>query len=202
MRANHPANRHSGNRAAVIRNPVFSMTSWIPGSACSRPGMTAFLLRINKMRIDASQSSFRWRLMRAARDVGAKTVPVKAHMAKPCDAVTKMLIDVFQSSFRWRLMRTARDVGAKMMRANFASFRWRLMRTARDVGAKTMLVNHPTRHSGNRAAVIRNPVFSMTSWIPGSACSHPGMTTAVCIYPGMPASAYPINVLSRVDLLS
>jgi len=42
--------RHSGNRRAVIRNPVFSMchwvpSHWIPGSACSRPGMTTFLFR-------------------------------------------------------------------------------------------------------------------------------------------------------------
>jgi len=40
-------------------------------------------------------------------------IPVKAHMAKPCDAAAKMLYK-FQSSFRWRLMCVARDVGAKM----------------------------------------------------------------------------------------
>jgi hypothetical protein len=32
--------RHSGNREAVIRNPSVSMYYWIPGSACSSPGMT------------------------------------------------------------------------------------------------------------------------------------------------------------------
>lgn len=51
-------------------------------------------------------------------------------------------------------MRAARDVGAKTMRANFALVWWRLMRVARDVT------------------------------------------------PGMTISTYPINVLSRVDLLS
>ncbi len=100
-------------------------------------------------------------------------------------------------------MRAARDVGAKTMRANFALVWWRLMRVARDVGAIDGKEEHHTsRHSGNRGAVIRNPEFSMSYWIPGSACSRPGMTTAVCKHPGMPASVYPINVLSRVDLLS
>ncbi|PKO54222.1 MAG: hypothetical protein CVU26_02905 [Betaproteobacteria bacterium HGW-Betaproteobacteria-2] len=75
-----------------------------------------------KMMIEMKfQSSFRWRLMCAARDVGVKMtqfanliiIPVKAHMAKPCDAVAKILYK-FQSSFRWRLMCAARDVGASM----------------------------------------------------------------------------------------
>jgi len=41
-------NRHSGSRAAVIRNPVFSKGCWIPDPAFSRPGMTTFLFRFNK----------------------------------------------------------------------------------------------------------------------------------------------------------
>ncbi|PKO25219.1 MAG: hypothetical protein CVU35_05315 [Betaproteobacteria bacterium HGW-Betaproteobacteria-8] len=40
-------------------------------------------------------------------------IPVKAHMAKPCDTGTKML-SILQSSFRWRLMRVAREAAAKM----------------------------------------------------------------------------------------
>jgi hypothetical protein len=68
-----------------------------------------------KMMIEMKlQSSFRWRLMCAARDVGTKMtqlpnliiVPVEDRMATPCGAATKMLRS-FQSSFRWRLMRVA-----------------------------------------------------------------------------------------------
>lgn len=62
--------------------------------------------------------------MCAARDVGAKMtqlanliiIPVKAHMAKPYDAVAKILYK-FQPSFRWRLMREASDAGAKTPRS-------------------------------------------------------------------------------------
>jgi hypothetical protein len=46
--------RHSGNRAAVIRNAVFSIGCWIPGSAFSRPGMTTFLFRFNKINPERS----------------------------------------------------------------------------------------------------------------------------------------------------
>jgi hypothetical protein len=43
----HHTRRHSGNRGAVIRNPVFSTACWIPGWAFSRPGMTIFSFQFN-----------------------------------------------------------------------------------------------------------------------------------------------------------
>jgi hypothetical protein len=75
-----------------------------------------------KMMIEMKlQSSFRWRLMCAARDVGAKMtqfanltiIQVKVHMAMPCDAEATMPYK-FQSSFRWSLMGAASDIGARM----------------------------------------------------------------------------------------
>jgi hypothetical protein len=63
---NHHTKRYCGNRVVVIRNPVFSigratpcsMACWIPGSAFSRPGMTALLFRLNIKRSHLSKREF------------------------------------------------------------------------------------------------------------------------------------------------
>jgi len=57
-------------------------------------------------------------------------------------------------------------------------------------------------HSGNPARIIRNPVKSITYWIPDSRCSASGMTKWVngtAVNTGIKLSLVPVNNLHAIN---